>query len=451
VPNDTGLGVLLAELHARKIDIVRILWSDLHGVARGKDVTTAELPRAVEHGVAFCQALMVTDLSAVPIESVDSSGSGWPDAIARPDLASVRYPDYVSGVAIMLADIDQSHSTGGARPGPLPFSPREILRREVAALDGHGLVPVMAPELEFYLCRPTPQGWRPYLDRDTGAYLVGVANDPEDILATLIRRCVALDLGVLAGNHEFSAGQFEINHMHSGAVDAADRAFLFKHAVKEIAAQRGLRATFMGMPFDGLSGSGTHVHVSLTGTDGRNAFAVDSPTVSLSALGQHFLAGLLAHGTALTAILNPTVNAFTRLAGAGDGLAPSHINWGLDNRTAFVRVPPEDGPSTRLELRVGDAAANPYLAFAAILAAGRDGIERSLPLADPLAPGAPRTGTRLPRSLADALAALEHDTELSQALGEQFVRVFAALKRQEIAHFERAVTDWEFNHYSWLL
>lgn len=452
--NSASTSQTINALRERGVDIVRILWSDLHGIARGKDVTVNELQRVLDHGVAFCQALMVTDLDATAVESVDTSGTGWPDAVARPDLSAVRFPDYVDGVAIVLADIDQSATTGGAEPGPLSFSPRGMLRRQVAALEDIGLTPIMAPELEFYVCRRSDtatHGWEPYVHRDTAGYVVGVANDVDDLLTTLIRRCAALDLGVFAGNHEFSAGQFEINHLHSEAVDAADRAFLFKHAVKEVAAQRGFRATFMGKPFSGRAGSGAHIHVSLVDGAGRNQFSTHETGRILSTTGEHFLAGLLLHGRALTAITNPTVNAFTRLAGAAESLAPSHVNWGEDNRTAFVRVPPEGGESRRLELRVGDAAANPYLAFAAILAAGRDGIERGLSLPDPLAPGDPRHGQPLPRTLGDAVAELESDEQLCKSLGDDFVRTFTSVKRMELERYEQAVTDWEFQEYSWLL
>lgn len=247
--DDPSTPALVADLHQRGIDLLRILWSDLHGVARGKDIAVQELPRVLAHGVAFCQALMVTDLAANPVESEESSGTGWPDAIAKPDLSTIRFPDYVSGVAIVLADIEQSFSTGGEHAGPLPFSPRDLLATQVARLAQFGFTAIMAPELEFYICRRSAtaaHGWAPNFERNTAGYIVGVANDTDELLPALMRRCQALELGVFAGNHEFSGGQFELNHLHSEAVDASDRAFLFKHVVKEVAAQRGLRTTFIG-------------------------------------------------------------------------------------------------------------------------------------------------------------------------------------------------------------
>lgn len=443
---------LVRELTDRGVDLVRVLWSDLHGVARGKDIALADFARVNEHGVAFCQALLVTDLGANPMDVPESSLGGWPDAVAVPDLDTMRVVDYVDGVAVCVCDINtvQGHDTHSVQP--LAFSPRDLLRMQADRLRADGLHPVVGPEVEFYLCREDPSathGWARYLERDTGAYVVGVANDPDDMLATLVRHCNRMGLSVYAGNHEFSGGQFEINHMHSEAVDAADRMFLFKHAVKEIAVLHGMRATFMGKPFDGRAGSGTHLHLSLTDQGGTNLFDDPSDPRGLSPLAYSFLAGVLAHAGALTAVLNPTVNAFKRLG--PDSLAPASGTWGFDNRTAYVRIPPERGSGARLELRIGDGTANAYLAFAAVLAAGHEGIRNALTPPAPITGHYGGTGTALPTTLLEALTMLEQDAVLRSALGEQFVSLFVGLKRQEVARYAHTVTDWEFHEYAWLL
>ncbi len=446
-PTPSPLDAAVRELTTRGIDLVRVLWSDLHGVARGKDIALEELPGAAEHGLTFCQALLLTDLGATPLDAPETSGGGWPDAVARLDLDTLAYPEYAPGVALCLADL------AGTRTGePLPFSPRDILRAQTLRLARRSLHPVLAPELEFYLCRTdagAPHGWSTYVERDTAGYVVGAANDPATMLPALMRQCRALGLDVYAGNQEFGAAQFEINHRHTAAVDAADRAFVFKHAVKEIAAQRGLRATFMGKPFNGRPGSGTHIHVSLVDDDGRNAFDDPSDEHGLSGTAYAFLAGLLEHAAALTAFLNPTVNAYKRLGG-GD-LTPTAADWGPDNRTAYVRVPSERGAAARLEVRAGDGTANPYLAFAALLCAGLDGIERGLVPPPATVPGEDRPGPPLPGSLGAALAALDDDKALTERLGTRFAEIYTALKRQELDRFARAVTDWEFHEYAWLL
>jgi len=448
-PRAERLVALADDLSGRGIDLVRVLWSDLHGVARGKEVATDELSRFAEHGLAFCQALMVTDLGGNPLDVPESAGSGWPDADALIDPDTLAVPGYAPGTAYLLAEVTDPVE-GGA---PLCFDPRSMLRGQIDRLTALGLHPVAGPELEFYLLREDPaaaHGWRRYLDRDTAGYVVGTAYDPDDMLPLLIRECRALGLGVHAGIQEFSGGQYEINHSHGPALGAADRAFLFKYAVKEIAAKRGMRATFMGKPFADKAGSGHHIHLSLTGEQGRNLFADSTAEDGLSPLANAFLAGLLEHAPALMAVLNPTVNAFKRLADPGS-LAPTTANWGYDNRLAFARIPPERGPGARVEIRIGDGASNPYLAIAALLAAGLDGVERDLVPPPPITGDRGGDGAPLPSSLGAALTALETDKPLAAALGDRFTEVFTALKRQELARFERAVTDWEFHEYSWML
>jgi glutamine synthetase len=222
---------------------------------------------------------------------------------------------------------------------------------------------------------------------------------------------------VTAANHEFSPDQFEINLGHSGLLDAADRSFRLKSAMQEIARQRDLLATFMAKPFNDEGGSGFHVHVSVNDEAGRNMFGDPSGPDGLSAVGRHAIGGVLAHARALSALLNPTVNSYKRFG--PDTLAPWLIDWGLDNRSAMVRVPPERGPGARMEVRLGDATANPYLAMAAVGAAVYLGI------ADKIEPGDklegygydPDRAQILPMRLGDAVDALEADRELADLLG----------------------------------
>jgi glutamine synthetase len=243
--------------------------------------------------------------------------------------------------------------------------------------------------------------------------------------------------------------QYEINLQHAPALTASDRAFRLKCAVKDVAAIHGLVATFMGKPFNDQGGSGFHFHFSLD-RDGNNAFADGSDPDGVSDEFRHFTAGMMAHAQALTAFLNPTINAYRRLV--PDSLAPTHANWGWDNRTAFVRVPPERGEATRAEVRVGDGSANPYLAAAAILFAGLDGVREKLPLGPPvggdaytLAEG--EAGGQLPDSLSDALDALEADDVLREAMGPQIVDTFLTMKRFEVERHRTWVSDWELTEY----
>ena len=252
------------------------------------------------------------------------------------------------------------------------------MRRAAQDLRAAGLDPIVGPELEFFLLRPDPaaeHGIRRHVDQPSMVYTVGPQADPGGIVRAMTEGLAALGLQVLAFNHEFMNSQYEINLRHTDALQAADRAFRLKAAVKDIAAQHGLVATFMGKPFNDQGGSGTHLHVSLN-RDERNAFDAPAEQDGVSAELRAFTAGVLAHAAGLMALLNPTVNAYRRIQ--PDSLAPTHANWGWDNRSTFIRIPPERGAGTRLEVRAADGAANPYLAIAAVVSAGAHGLREGL-------------------------------------------------------------------------
>jgi glutamine synthetase len=347
---------------------------------------------------------------------------------------------------VCLANLEPAE--GGA---PIA-DPRGAVRRAAERLDGLGFAPVVGPELEFFLLRrepAAPRGVTRHVDNLSMVYTVGPQADPGGIVRRMTEGLAELGLEVFAVNHEFMNSQYEINLRHADALTAADRAFLLKTSVKDIAAQNGLLATFMGKPFNDQGGSGTHLHLSLT-RDGRNAFDGPGQDDGVSADLRRFAAGVLSHASALMAFLNPTINAFRRIQ--PDSLAPTHANWGWDNRSTFIRVPPERGGATRLEVRVGDGAANPYLAIAATLAAGHDGLDRELKPPAPVAGDAYRAdprhaGARLPGTLEEALDALEADTVLRDALGPEIVDTFLAVKRFEIERHRAWVSDWEIDEY----
>ena len=210
-------------------------------------------------------------------------------------------------------------------------------------------------------------------------------------------------------------------------------------------------ATFMAKPFNGEGGSGFHLHLSLVDADGANVFGSPEGPDGLSAAGRAAIAGVLAHAPALAAILNPTINSYKRFG--PDTLAPWLIDWGLDNRSAMVRIPPERGEAARMEVRLGDATANPYLAMAAVTAAVYLGLRDNLEPQAPLEGYGydPESAPMLPGSLTAALDALEADTDLIEVLGEFFVTSFLTYKRNEVERFNAHVTDWEFSEYAYHL
>ena len=442
------------ELGEQGVRAVRLLYTDLHGVARGKDIPLRHFADLCEEGANFCAAVMGTDLRHTPVVGGEL---GYVDFAVRPDLATVRRVPWLPELAWCLGE---AWTLDGA--DHWPSCPRALLGRVVEDYAAHGLRPVVAPELEFFLVereRDEQGGLRRYVDELSRVYTVGAVSDPREVVLRMLLWCDELGLDAFAANHEFMSSQYEINVKHSDALDAADRAFLLKAAVKEIAAREGLLATFMGRPFGDQGGSGFHVHISLQAGDGRNAFADEGGRDGLSALAGSFIAGILRHADGLQALLGPTVNAYKRIL--PDSLAPTHGNWGHDNRTAMCRVPLERGVRSRVEIRTGDGAACAHLITAALLLAGLDGIERRLEPPAPVAGDAYRldeahAGSRLPADLGAALDALEGDAWLAERLGDDLVATFVAMKRFEVERFGQVVgeldpevvTAWEVEEYA---
>lgn len=433
---------------------VRLLYTDLHGVARGKDIPIGHFPELCEDGVTFCAVIMGTDLAHTPVVGGEE---GYVDFAIRPDLTTLRRVPWQPEVAWCLGEawtLDLAEHW--------PVCPRALLRRVVEAYAERGLAPVVAPELEFFLARrdaADPGVLHRYVDELSRVYTVGAVTDPRQVVLRMLLACDDLGLEAFAANHEYMSSQYEINVRHCDALGAADRAFMLKAAVKEIAVLEGLLATFMGRPFSDQGGSGFHVHLSLADAHGDNVFDDPAGPDGLSDLARQFTAGVIAHAAGLQALLGPTVNAYKRIL--PDSLAPTHANWGHDNRTSFVRVPRERGRRARVEIRTGDGGACAHLSIAALLLAGLDGIERGLDPGEPVTGDAYRlddahAGSRLPSDLTAALDALEADAELVDRVGPALVSTFAAMKRREAERFAEqvgeldrdVVTAWEVREYA---
>lgn len=437
----------MERLAADGIDVVRVTYPDLIGTDRARDVLLEELPRAVEHGLAFCRAVYHTSPQGDVVPVRGGLDAGLPDICVRPDLDTLLPLPWEPGVATCLGEV-----VDPATGEPAPESPRDLLKSVLDRCAEHGLRPVVGPELEYFLCeRDLAAGWRRYASDPGVVYTAGLRADPDNHLLRTLRQVRDLNIGVLSGNHEFDGGQFEINLVHSEAMSAADRAFRFKAAIKELARKEGRLATFMAKPFNDAGGSGFHLHLSGDDTEGRNAFDDPSGAYGLSATARHSVAGVMAHAPALAALLNPTVNSYKRFG--PDTLAPWLIDWGLDNRSAMVRIPPERGSGARLELRLGDASANPYLAIAGTIAAALLGVTAGEEPPGPLEGYGydPAHSAVLPGTLAEALDALEADTALAEMLGKDFTQSFLSYKRNEVERFQRHVTDWEFTEYAYHL
>jgi glutamine synthetase len=436
----------LSELSDRGIRAVRLQYADLHGILRGKEIPVSAFPHACEDGIGFVAAIMTVDLRHNVVAGFED---GFPDLVARPDLDTLIPLPWQPDVVGCLVDLEDPTTHE-----PSPVDPRGALKRILGEFSELGVAPIVAPELEFYLCEPDPDsasGYRPYAVQDSPVYTVGDVADPKGTLSRMLDAAVALELGAIAAAHEYGRAQYEINLRHGPALDSADRAFRYKAMVKEMAARDGLLATFMGKPFNGDEGSGLHLHVSFEDGDGNNICDEADQPHGLNALTRHFLAGVLEHGPGMMVFFNPTVNAYRRIS--AEALVPTRVCWGHDHRMTMIRVPHERGSATRVEIRLGDGTANPYLAYTAALAAGLDGIRRELEPPEPLEgmiydlPDE-QLGRPLPTTFQEALEELKGDPVLIEAMGQEMIDTFEAIKMYELERFRSWVTDWEFAEYS---
>jgi glutamine synthetase len=439
---------VIEQLRSQEIDVVRVSYSDMIGVDRGRDVLLSQLPAALGHGLPFSRCVYHTTPvgDTVPIQG--GIEAGLPDILVKPDLGTLAPLPWEPGAMACLGDAFLADGT------PAPEAPRTVVRRVAEHLAQLQLQAVVGPELEYFVCEPdgsAAAGFSRYADSPGNVYVVGRKGDPSGLLLRTLRYLREARLQVTAANHEYCAGQFEVNLNHSELVDAADRAFRMKSAVQEIARHEGLLATFMAKPFNDEGGSGFHLHLSLVDESGENVFGDPRGEYELSDTGRHAIAGVLRHAPALAALANPTINSYKRFG--PDTLAPWLIDWGLDNRSAMIRVPPERGPGARMEVRLGDATANPYLIIAAVAAAAYLGVRDKADLPEPLEGYGydPKSAPMLPQTLPAALDALEADSMLAEVLGSYFVGSFLAYKRNEVGRFERFVTDWEFREYAYHL
>lgn len=466
---------LRERLHKEKIELVRLAWADPHGAARAKALSVPAFLEALERGYHVNVATTTLDGSGARVFSSFTRGGGMglaemtgsPNLVMRPDASTFRVLPWAGNVGWVLCDEYFRDGT------PFHFSPRQLLKRQVEKLRRKKLELVVGLELEWYLARLE--------EERLGKEHVGVpgvrgrplrTSPPEPgysyhsetnmdlmqpVLGELARAYAALGLPLRSIENEWGPGQLECTFAAQDALRAADDMVLFRTATRQVCRRLGCFATFMARPaLEGYCASGWHLHQSLV-SNGRNLFTPESADGPLSRKGMNFLGGLLHHAAAATVFATPTVNGYRRFR--PNSLAPDRAGWGYDHRGAMVRVLGGAGDaSTRLENRLGEPAANPYLYIASQIAAGLDGLERALdpgPRDDePYAAERPR----LPASLGAALDALEKDALFRREFGELFIDYYLKLKRNELARFNDFLkknnieigdtpTQWEQDEY----
>ena len=431
---------------------VKIAYADIDGILRGKYISTDKFLSAIEGGTTFCDVIFGWDANDLAYDNVDYTGwhTGYPDSPAQLDLRTFRKIPWENDVPFLLGDLMDKEGR------PSQVCPRQLVKKVVADSIREGIVPLCSQEFEWFNFAETPQSVRAKGYKNLEPLTPGMFG--YSILRSTLQNPFFTDLFdllkkfdvPLEGLHtETGPGVLEAAIVYAEAVEAADRAVLFKTAVKEIAYRHGIMATFMAKISHDLPGCGGHVHQSLWDKGlKRNLFHDAKDKLKMSDTLRHYIAGQLHCLPFILPMFAPTVNSYKRLVEGA--WAPTTLTWGVDNRTVALRVLNGSSKSCRLETRVIGADANPYLAIAAALASGLYGIKKKLKLKQHATKGNGyldfSNGT-LPRTLDEATRNMKASAIAKEILGEQFVEHFTQTREWEWKQHLKAVTDWEYKRY----
>jgi len=448
-PEPHGVAAILDAVHETGAPKVKVAVCDIEGVLRGKYLHVDRLPAATEAGIGF--NVFGSDIADRPWDDDFVSGRklGFPDATVRLDLSTYRQVPWDDHVPFFLGEFTRDDGS------PHPLCPRQVLKRVLARANAMGYKVLVGMEFEFFNFRETPQSWaekeggRPEpITQGMWGYSLLRANAHRDYFAALMDETLRFRVPLESLHTENGPGVYEAAILFGEALEAADRAVLFKTAAKEIAARFGIMPSFMAKWHHRYPGCSGHIHQSLA-NGRRNAFHdSQGPHGGVSKLFESYIAGQVGILMEFGPMIWPTINSYKRLV---EGFyAPTRATWGIDNRTAAFRVLTGSPSSTRVETRMPGADVNPYLAIAAVVAAGLEGVARGLELTAPPVTGDNLGGegaVRVPRTLIDATRAFHASRAAREWFGDDFVSYFAQTRELEWQQYLDAVTDWERRRY----
>lgn len=439
------LDALRMDVTAGRIDTVLVAFPDMQGRLIGKRFQAQFFLEGAMDETHGCDYLLADDIDMEPVPGYAAAnwGRGYGDFVMKPDMSTLMKCTWLEATALVLADVLDHHHE------PVPHAPRNVLKRQLARLEKLGLTANFASELEFYLFDETFRSAheKGYRNLTTAGYYIEdyhifQTTKEEGVMRALRNHLNASGIPVENSKGEWGPGQEEINVRYAEALTMADRHVVIKNATKEIAHAQGKAVTFMSKWAYDLAGSSSHVHMSLA-KGGKNQFVDEKDGLGMSELMKQFIAGLLTYAGDITYFLAPYINSYKRFQ-AGT-FAPTKAIWSRDNRTAGFRLCGENSKAIRVECRIGGADLNPYLAFAALLAAGLKGIEDGLVL-EPGYSGDAYSGKKLRevhKTLRDAIAALRKSKMLAEAMGEDVIAHYVHTAEWEQLEYDRRVTDWE--------
>lgn len=431
-----------------KIDKIKLGTFDVDGVLRGKYVSLEKFFAAVESGFGFCDVIFGWDSSDALYDNVSVTGwhTGYPDLSARIDLSTFRLLPWEPQTAFFLADVFNADGS------PFILSPRQLLRSVVARAESAGYFPKAAFEYEYFFFREDPQSARDKhfrglvpLSPGMFGYSVLRASVHSGLAHAILDATRTMDLELEGFHTETGPGVYETAIRYDTPLGAADKAALFKTAVKVVAQRQGLMATFMAKWSPNFPGCSGHLHQSLSNRQGKNLFSGRKSEAYVSETMRRYMAGQLSLMREFTVIFCPTINSYKRTVPGT--WAPTNLTWGMDNRTTALRAIPSAGSGSRVESRLPGADANPYLVLSAALGSGLRGIERKSELPPATANAYASNAPALPRNLEEATELFRHSEAAEAIFGKTFVEHFSATRDWEARQFRRAVTDWELERY----
>lgn len=423
------------------VEFVRLQFPDIFGVLKNMAITVSQLERALNNECTFDGVSMIRygELAKT-------------DLFLRPDLDTFEifpWRPQQGKVARLICDVFNADGT------PYEADTRMVLKQVMEKARKMGYIFKVEPECEFFLFHIDDGGMPTTVTHEqAGYYDVGPVDFAENVRRDIVLNLEDMGFEVKSSHHEKAPGQHEVDFKYSDALKTADNLLTFKMTVKSIAKRHGLHATFMPKPKSEVDGSGMHINMSLWDEEGKNVFYDAGEKYKISRTARHFMAGILKHVGAITALTNPLVNSYKRLVPGFD--APVYATWSAETTFALLRVPAVSGTHAKLELRSPDPTANPYLAFAACLTAGLQGIEEKLELPPSVDVNvsawtdAERKNLdieRLPKNMCDAINALEADSLMIDMMGEAVAKQYIEEKRKEWNTYRRQVTEWEIKEY----
>lgn len=423
------------------VEFVRLQFPDIFGVLKNVAITVSQLEKALNNECGF--------------DGVSISGFGelaTTDLFLQPDLDTFEifpWRPQQGKVARLICNVFNADGS------PYAADTRRVLKSVVEKAKEMGYIFKVEPECEFFLFHIDDAGMPTTITHEHAGYFdIGPADFSENVRRDIVLNLEEMGFEVRSSHHEKAPGQHEIDFKYSDALKTADNLLTFKMTVKSIAKRHGLHATFMPKPKSDVDGSGMHINMSLWDMDGNDVFYDAEAEYKISQTARYFMAGILNHVGAITALTNPLVNSYKRLAPGFE--APVYATWSAKTSFALLRVPAVIGTHTKLELRSPDPTANPYLAFAACLAAGLQGIEEKMELPPSVDENvsawtdAERKNLkieRLPKNMCDAINALEDDPFIVEMMGKDVAEQYIEKKRQEWNAYRRQVTQWEIKEY----